>query len=141
VPADVIEEVWKDLAATAPRELARRRDRYMNVQPDLYAWLDDVPLPEAGALAATDLVFELWAMFDQAFGERLDAVAWKALGARWKEPPPPEATQPALAAYVAEALDTLAVEDQAFDEAARAQVERVAATVIATLADTLREPS
>ncbi|MCK7482748.1 MAG: hypothetical protein M0C28_40725 [Candidatus Moduliflexus flocculans] len=124
-----------------PREVARRRDRYVNVQPDLAAWLDDVPLPEAGALAATDLTFEAWAMFDQAFGERLGAVEWKELRALWKEPPPTEATQPALAAYAAEALDTLEDEDDAFDEAARARVERVVATVVAALTAAIREPS
>jgi hypothetical protein len=141
VPADLIEAVWKDLAVAAPREVTRRRDRFMNVQPDLAAWLDDVALPEAGALAATDLAFELWAMFDQAFGERLGAVTWKALGALWKEPPPIEGSQPALAAYVVEALDTLEGDDEAFDEAARAQVERVAATIAAGLADAVREPN
>jgi len=141
LPADLVEAVWKDLAASAPREVARRRDRFMNVQADLCAWLDDVPLPEAGALAATDLAFELWAMFDQAFGERLGTAEWKALSALTREPPPLEAGQPALAAYVAEALDTLAGEDEAFDEQARAQVEKVAATLAAALAGALRLPS
>lgn len=141
LPADLVESVWKHLAAMAPREVARRRDRFTNVQPDLAAWLDDVPLPESGALAATDLVFEAWAMFDQAFAERLGAVEWKALRALGKEPPPPEALQPALAAYAAEALDTLEGEDDAFDAAARAQVERVFATVVAALTRAIREPS
>jgi len=141
LPADMVEQVWKHLAAMPPRELARRRDRFANVQPDLAAWLDDVPLPESGTLAATDLAFETWAMFDQAFAERLRAVEWKELVALAKEPPPPEAGQPALAAYAAEALDTLAGEDDAFDEAARAQVEKVVATVVAALTGAVREPS
>jgi hypothetical protein len=141
LPNDLVEAVWKHLAAVAPREVARRRDRYMNVQPDLAAFLDDVALPEAGAAAATDLCFEAWAMFDQAFGERLGAVEWKALRALYKEPPPLMATQPALAAYATEALDTLEDEDDAFDEGARAQVERVVATVVAGLTRAIREPS
>jgi len=141
LPSDLVESVWKYLAAMPPREVARRRDRYMNVQPDLSAWLDDVPLPESGALAATDLCFEAWAMFDQAFGERLGVVEWKALRARFKEPPPPETTQPSLAAYATEALDTLEDEDDAFDAAARAQVERVVATAVAALTAAVREPS
>lgn len=141
VPAELVEAVWKNLAAAPPRELARRRDRYMNVQADVVAWLDVAPLPEAGALAATDLAFEAWAMFDQAFGERLGTADWKALTRLAKEPPPAEVTQPALAAYAAEALDTLQGEDEAFDEAARAQVEKVVATLLAAFTAALREPS
>jgi hypothetical protein len=141
VPADVVEAVWRDLAALAPRELARRRDRFSNLQADLITWLDDVPLPEAGALVAADLAFEAWAMFDQAFGERLGTATWKALGALSREPPPCETTQPALAAYIAEALDTQADEDPAFDEATLAQVERVAAALLAALTGALRQPS
>lgn len=141
VPAEVVEAVWKHLAAASPRDQARRRDRFMNVQADVLAWLDDVPLPESGALAATDLAFELWAMLDQAFGERLGMLEWKALKRLEREPPPAETTQPALAAYAAEALDTLAGEDEAFDEPARAQVERVVAALVAGFTAALREPS
>jgi hypothetical protein len=141
VPTDLVEAVWKNLAAAPPRELARRRDRYMNVQADVVAWLDATPLPEAAALAVTDLAFEAWAMFDQAFGERLVMVDWKTLSRLAKEPPPAEATQPALAAYAAEALDTLEAEDPAFDEAARAQAEKVVATLLAGFTAALREPS
>jgi hypothetical protein len=141
LPADLVEAVWKQLAAAPPREVGRRRDRFANLQPDLLAWLDDTALPEAGALAVADLAFETWAMFDQAFGERLDAVSWKALKALEREPPPLLASQPALAAYAAEALDTLEGEDDRFDEAARAQVERVVATLAAALTGALRLPS
>jgi hypothetical protein len=141
VPSDLVEAVWKNLAAAPPRELSRRRDRYMNVQADVVAWLDVAPLPEAGALAVTDLAFEAWAMFDQAFGERLAMVDWKSLARLAVEPPPAEATQPALAAYAAEALDTLEAEDPAFDEAARAQVEKVVATLLAGFTAALRVPS
>jgi hypothetical protein len=141
LPPDLVDGVWRQLATAPPRELARRRDRFANLQPDLAAWLDDVALPDSGALAAADLAFEAWAMFDQAFGERLDAVTWKALKALEREPPPPQALQPALAAYAEEALDTLEGEDDLFDEAARAQVERVVATLVAALTGALREPS
>lgn len=140
-PAELVEAVWKNLAAMPPRELARRRDRYMNVQADVVAWLDATPLPEAGALAVTDLAFEAWAVLDQAFGERLAMADWKTLARLAKEPPPAEATQPALAAYAAEALDTLAAEDDAFDDGARAQVEKVVATLLAGFTAALREPS
>jgi hypothetical protein len=141
LPADLVEAVWKHLAAAPPRERTRRRDRFTHVQPDLAAWLDDVPVPESGALALADLAFEGWAMFDQAFGERLAAVEWKRLRALEREPPPVEAIQPALAAYVAEALDTLEDEDPQFDAEARAQVERLVATMVAALTGALREPS
>jgi hypothetical protein len=141
LPADLVEAVWKQLAASPPREVTRRRDRFANIQPEVTAWLDDLALPEVAVQAVADLAFEAWAMFDHAFGERLDAVAWKALKDLEREPPPLEATQPALAAYVSEALDTLAVEDQLFAEAARAQVERVVATLVAALTGALRQPS
>jgi hypothetical protein len=141
VPPEMVEAVWKHLATAPPRDVARRRDRYMNVQADVVAWLDVVPLPESGALAATDLAFETWAMLDQAFGERLAMVEWKSLARLAEEPPPAEATQPAIAAYAAEALDTLEGEDDAFDAAARAQVEKVVATLLAGFTAALREPS
>ncbi len=141
VPAEVVDAVWRDMTAAAPRDLDRRRDRYMNVQADVVTWLDGVPLPEAGALAATDLAFELWLMLDQAFGERLAMVEWRALKRLEREPPPAATTQPALAAYAAEALDVLAAEDDAFDEAARAQLEKVVATLLAAFTAALREPS
>jgi hypothetical protein len=138
VPSDVVDAVWRHLAAAPPREVQRRRDRFQNVQPDLTAWLDAAPLPESGALAALDLVFELWAMFDQAFGERLGAVDFQALRGLEQEPPPPEESQPAVAAYVAEQLDNLADEDAAFGEAERAQVERTVAAAVAALGGAVR---
>jgi hypothetical protein len=140
VPADVIEAVWRYLAAAPPREVQRRRDRFQNVQPDLAAWLDATPLPEAGALAALDLAFEIWAMFDQAFGERLGIVEFAALTALEQEPPPAEASQPAVAAYAAEQLDLLGDEDAGFGEAQRAQVERALAAVVSALTQAVREP-
>ena len=80
-------------------------------------------------------------MFDQAFGDRLDAVDFRSLRALEEEPPPVEGGQPAVAAYVAEQLDNLGVEDAAFGAAERAQVERTIAAVIAALGQALRAPS
>jgi hypothetical protein len=97
-----------------------------------------VPLPEAGGLVAADLVFEAWAMFDQAFGDRLEAVEWKDLRALEGEPPTLEASQPALAAYAAEQLDLVEDEDPDFGPAERAQVERVVAAAVASLEATAR---
>ena len=141
LPADVVEAVWKALAAMPAREVARRRDRYQNAQPDLAAWVDAVELPESGVAAATDLAFEAWAMFDHAFGDRVRTVAFRELRSLEDEPPALDATQPALAAYVAEQLDILAEEDRAFDEAARAEVERALAAAAAALTDAVQEPS
>ncbi len=118
-----------------------RGDRYQNVQPDLAAWLESAPLPETGALAALDLVFEAWAMFDQAFGDRLGAVEWKELRALEQEPPPAEESQPAIALYAAEQLDIQADEDPAFGDPDRAQVEKVFATAVAALTRAVHEPS
>jgi hypothetical protein len=141
VPPDVIEAVWRHLAAAPPREVQRRRDRFQNVQPDVGAWLDAAPLPEAGALAALDLAFELWAMFDHAFADRLATVDYRALRELGEEPPPVEDGQPAIAAYVAEQLDNLADEDPKFGPAERAQVERAIATIVAALERAVRAPS
>lgn len=138
---ELVEAVWMNLAAAAPREAQRRRDRFMNVQPDLAGWLEAVPLPDSGALAAQDLAFEAWCMFDQAFGERLGVVEFRDLQAIDREPPPLETVQPALASYVAEQLDVLADEDPAFGAAERAQVEKVAATLGAALTEAVTEPS
>ena len=131
LPADLVEAVWRHLAAASPRELQSRRDRFQSSQPDLTGWLEATPIPDSGALAALDIAFESWAMFDQAFGDRLGAVDFDELRALEKEPPPVEQTQPALAVYVAEQLDVVADEDPAFGPEARAQVERIAATLAA----------
>jgi hypothetical protein len=141
VPQDVVEAVWRHLAAASPREVQRRRDRFQNGQPDLAAWLDSAPLPEAGALAALDLAFELWAMFDHAFGDRLGSVDFQALRALEDEPPPAEDAQPAIAAYVAEQLENLADEDASFGASERAQVERTIAALVAALGRAVRAPS
>jgi hypothetical protein len=135
---DLVDAAWRHLAALAPRELQRRHDRFANAQPDLLAWLEATPLPESGGLAAMDLAFESWAMFDQAFGDRLAAVDYRDLRELEKEPPTLEETQPALAAYVAEQLDNLADEDAAFGEPERAQVERALAATIAALTRAVR---
>jgi hypothetical protein len=138
---EVVDAVWRHLAAASPREVQRRRDQFMNVQPDLSAWLEAVPLPDAGGLAANDLVFEAWVMFDQAFGDRLDAVSFGDLRDIGKEPPPLEPEQPALAAYVGEELDEVSEDDEAFGPEERAQVERVVASAVAALAGAVRQPS
>ena len=135
----MVEAVWRHLAAAAPREVQRRRDRFQNVQPDLAAWLDATPLPASGALATLDLVFEVWAMFDQAFGDRLGVVEFATLSGLEQEPPPAEESQLAVAAYAAEQLDLLADEDAAFGEAERAQVERTLAAAVAALSGAVRE--
>jgi hypothetical protein len=139
LPTDLVEAVWKTLAALPSREVQRQRDRFMNAQPDLLAWLDVVQLPASGALAAQDLVFEAWAMFDQAFGDRLGVVDYRTLEEVQREPPPLEAVQPALGAYAAEQLDVLEGEDPDFRDAERAQVERAISAVAAALTGALRE--
>jgi hypothetical protein len=138
---ELVEGVWTTLADSAPRELQRRRDRFMNVQPDLVAWLESVPLGDAGSLALQDLAFEAWAMFDHAFGERLGTVEFRDLRDLESEPPPLAEVQPALADYVTEQLDLAAEEDQAFDAATRAQVERAVGAVAAALTAAVVQPS
>lgn len=141
IAADLVEAVWKHLDALEEREQRRLRHRFESAQPDLVAWLDARPLAEAAAIAAQDLVFEAWAMFDVAFGDRVAAVPFSELRAFADEPPALEAVQPALAAYVGEVLDLLSEEDESFTAAERAQVERVMATVAAALAGGLEEES
>jgi len=133
----VIESVWKYLDALPERERRRLHDRFEGSQPSIVAWLDGVPLPDEGALAAHDLVFETWAMFDAAFGDRVTAVEFGDLRALESEPPPLEASQPALATYVAEALDLVAEEDPGFGAPQRAQVERVVTAAADALAEAL----
>ncbi len=134
-----VDSMWRRLAALSETGARRLRDRFENAQPDLAAWLEQLPLPESGALSAADLVFEAWAMFDQAFGDRLDAAEWKVLAALAAEPAPVETTQPALAQYVEEQLDNLAEEDPEFDAESRAQVERTLATAVAALTRAVQE--
>lgn len=139
--AELVETVWKNLAAASPREQQRRRDRFQNAQPDLAAWLDTLALPDDAAVAAQDLAFEAWAMFDHAFGERLGTVEYREVRALEKEPPPLESVQPALGAYVTEQLDVLVDEDPDITPEAAAQVERTLATLAAALTGSVREPS
>jgi hypothetical protein len=141
VPAELVDGAWRHLAATPPRELQRRRDRFMNVQPDLVAWLEAAPLPESGALAAMDLAFEVWAMLDQAFGDRLEAVEFRDLRELEGEPPPIAEPQPAIARYVEEQLDILADDDPSFGPEERAQVEKAIAAATAALTRAVRQPS
>jgi hypothetical protein len=141
VPGDLVEVVWRHLAALSPREQNRRRDRFPSAQPDLAAWLDAVSFPESGALAAMDLAFEAWAMLDQAFGDKLGTVEHRELREVEKEPPVLEETQPAIAAYVAEQLDNLSDEDPSFGPGERAQVEKVLAAVVSALTGAVRQPS
>lgn len=138
---EVVDGMWRLLADASPRELQRRRDRFMNVQPDLAAWLESLPLPDAGLLTLQDLAFEAWAMFDHAFGERLGMVEFRDLRDLEKEPPPLSEVQPALAEYLVEQLDLAAEEDPAFDAETRAQVERGLSTVAAALTAAVVEPS
>lgn len=139
--AEIVEGIWRVLADASPRELQRRRDRFANVQPDLAAWLESLPLPDVGILTLQDLAFETWAMFDHAFGERLGSVEFRDLRDLEKEPPPTGEVQPALAAYLTEQLDLAADEDPAFDAASRAQVERALAGVAAALTAAVVQPS
>ncbi len=135
----VVEAVWKHLDALPEREQRRLRHRFEGAQPDLVAWLDATALGDAAAIAAQDLAFETWAMFDVAFGNRVGAVPFAELRAFRDEPPSLETTQPALAPYVAEVLDLLAEEDESFDAAQRAHVERVIATIAAALGRALED--
>ncbi|HSN92382.1 MAG TPA: hypothetical protein VLS93_14215 [Anaeromyxobacteraceae bacterium] len=138
---EIVEAVWTHLADESPRRQRARHDRYVHAQPDLVAWLDAFPLPDSGAPAADDLCYEAWAMFDQAFGDRVRTVDWKELRALEPEPPTVEASQPALAPYVAEQLDTLADDDPYFGPEDRAQVERAVAVATAALTRAVLEPS
>ncbi len=138
---DVVEGMWRILADASPRELQRRRDRFMNVQPDLAAWLESLPLADAAILTLQDLAFETWAMFDHAYGERLGMIDFRDLRDLEKEPPPLAEVQPALATYLVEQLDLSTDEDPAFDAASRAQVERALAAVAAALTAAVVEPS
>jgi hypothetical protein len=133
LPPDFVEACWRWLAALPGREMTRLRDRFQNLQPDLDAWLGEVEVPDSGGLAAHDLVFETWAMMDRAFDDRLGDVEWKELRDLEAEPPALESVQPSLAAYVAEQLDNLEDEDDAFGLTERAQVERVIASAGAAL--------
>jgi len=139
--AELVERVWTSLADSPPREVQRGRDRFQNTQPDLLPWLESLALPEPAAVAVQDLAFEAWAMFDQAFGERLGTVSFRDLRELEKEPPPLDQVQPALAAYAAEQLDLAGDEEPVLDPAARAEAERALAALGAALTDAVVEPS
>lgn len=141
ISPEIVESIWRMLADAVPREVSRRRDRFMNVQPDLMAWLESVPLSDAGTITLQDLAFESWAMFDHAFGERLGTVDFRDLRDLEQEPPPLAEVQPALAGYLSEQLDLSAEEEPAFDAATRAEVERALAAVAAALTAAVVQPS
>ncbi|HET6437587.1 MAG TPA: hypothetical protein VFG59_05970 [Anaeromyxobacter sp.] len=138
---EIIEGVWTLLADSAPREIQRRRDRWANVQPDLVAWLENLPVPDAGVLTLRDLAFEAWSMFDHAFGERLGVVEFRDLRDLESEPPLLTEVQPSLAGYVAEQLDLATDEDPSFDASVRAEVERALTAAAAALTSAVVEPS
>ena len=136
---EFVELCWRWIAALPEREVSRLRDKFQNLQPDLDAWLSEVELPDVGGIAAHDLVFESWVMFDRAFDDRLGDVDWRELRELESEPPALESIQPALAAYVAEQLENLEDEEPAFGETERAQVERVIAAAGAALTRVVAE--
>jgi hypothetical protein len=140
-PSDIVEGMWRWIAAAAPRALQRLRDRYANTQPELSAWLEEQAVAPRAWVPMQELAFEAWAMFDHAYADRLGVAGWPALRELQREPPPLEADHPALAAYVSEQLENLADEDDAFGAEERAQVERAIASVAAALAGALRQPS
>lgn len=133
VPPDLVEVVWRHLDALPERDRRRARHRFEAAQPDLAAWVDALPLPDVGAVAASDLVFECWAMLDTAFGDRLGPASWGDIRALAAEPPPLEHEQPALDAYVSEVLDLVAAEEPGFGPSERAQVERAMAAAVAAM--------
>jgi hypothetical protein len=139
VPPDLVDVVWRHLDALPERDRRRARHRFEAAQPDLAAWVDALPLPDVGAVAASDLVFECWAMLDTAFGDRLGPASWSDIRALAAEPPPLEHEQPALAVYVAEVLDLVAAEEPGFGPAERAQVERAMAAAVAAMDRGLNE--
>ena len=133
LPPAFVEAAWRWIAALPPREASRLRDRFQNVQPGIDSWLSESDLPDAGGIAAHDLVFEAWAMMDRAFDERLADVEWRALRELEVEPPPLETVQPSLATYVSEQLDNLEDDEPGFGPTERAQVERAVAAAVAAL--------
>lgn len=139
--ADVVDGVWRRLAAATEHDVRRLRDRFTNTQPELGAWLEELSLPEGIVVVVHELAFETWAIFDQCFGERLGVAPWGELRALEREPPALEAEHPALAAYVSEQLDNLGDEDPNFGAAERAHVERTMATLAAALSGAVAEPS
>jgi hypothetical protein len=136
---EYVEQAWRWLASLPVREETRMRDRFASAQPDLSEWLFQVDLPEVALGAAQDLAVEAWAMMDRGFDDRLAAVDWKEIRELESEPPPMEAVQPALAAYLAEQLDNLEDDDPEFGPEERAQVERVFATFVAVLTRNVAE--
>jgi hypothetical protein len=140
-PADVVEAMWRQLAAAPERELRRLHDRFTNAQPELGAWVDELALNDAALAAVHDLAFETWVIFDHCFGDRLGVAEWSELRALEREPPAVEVDHPALATYVSEQLDNLSDEDANFSASDRAQVERALAAVTAALSAAVREPS
>lgn len=139
--SDVVDGVWRQLAASAERDVRRLRDRFANTQPELDAWIEELDLSDPAVVPVHELAFETWAMFDQCFGERLGVAEWGELRSLESEPPPLEADHPALAAYVSEQLDNLSDEDANFGASERAEVERALAGVAAALSMVVREPS
>jgi len=136
---EFVERAWRWLASLPVREETRLRDRFSNVQPDLSEWLFQVDLPEVALSATQDLAVESWAMMERAFDDRLGVVDWKEIRELESEPPPLEAVQPALAAYLAEQLDNMADDDPEFGPPEQAQVERVLATLVAVLTRVVAE--
>ena len=140
-PADVVEAIWRQLAAAPERELRRLHDRFTNAQPEVLAWIDELPLSDSALSTVHDLAFETWVIFDHCFGDRLGVAAWDELRGLEREPPAVEVDHPALATYVAEQLDNLGDEDASFSASDRAQVERALAAVTTALSSAVSEPS
>ncbi len=130
-----VEQAWRHLADLPPRERARLRDRYEEAFSELAEFVRErAPAADVAAETADTLAFELWAMNEMAFGPRRWRSSAKGLEALWAAPPQP--AQPALAAYADEAIREATLDEEApVAEGDAAAIRRLAATVIAALAD------
>lgn len=141
VPAELVELVWHGLDELAPREQARRLDRYENVQSELAEWPANTEgLSGSGQETLALLCFELHEIFDAAFGDRLGPVRFREILAA--DPAAAVTRQPDLVAYVAQALDLAeAAELEPLAAEERPAVEEAALKAVVGLDLALRRSS
>lgn len=126
-----VEAAWRYLADFEPREHERLLHRFENTQPELSEWVRSEAGDSIATLETADLLaFELWAMLELARPGSRPPISLKQLQSAEGAP----TSEPALEAYVEEAIAEAALDDEnpLSDEEA-AQVRRLARAVIGAL--------
>lgn len=130
---DFVEAAWKHLVDLPAKDTERWLHKWQNTQPELTEALRVESGEDAAVFDTADtLAFETWAMMELAQSTRIRPVLMEEFLVALKADDSPE---PALAAYIEEALEEAGLDDeQSLDEAQAGKAGRLAQAAVRALA-------